>query len=77
MEDIDELIAGTNELLAATSSWLEAVCQFPWNGPEGFLPIIQRSVLKRQFENLETSVFLDAKPAHTLLFPCFVQHVKN
>jgi hypothetical protein len=52
------LVEGTRELLACLAPWLRQISIFDWDGPQGFQPVIRRSLLRRQFDSLEVAAEL-------------------
>jgi hypothetical protein len=47
------LLAGTRALLACLTQWLHQISTLDWDGTAGFMPVMRRSVLRRQFDSLE------------------------
>jgi hypothetical protein len=58
MIDRIQLLEGSRLLQAAVKPWLASVSTFSWDGSEGYLPVIRRSILRRQFDALEDVVAL-------------------
>ena len=58
MIDHTALIEGTRALIACTSPWMLEVSVLNWDGTQGYLPIIRRSILRRQLDSLEAIVGL-------------------
>lgn len=56
--DIDSLSAGVTSALAVVRDAVDAHSNLEWLASDGFLPIIRRSVLRRQFDAVETIVEL-------------------
>ena len=52
------LVESTRELLACLAPWLRQISIFDWDGAQGFLPVIRRSLLRRQFDSLEVAAGL-------------------
>lgn len=58
MTDRSSLLAGTRTLLAAVSKWQHDISALEWDGAQGFLPVIRRSILRRQLDSLAVAVEL-------------------
>ena len=58
MSDRMQLVESARALLACVSPWINEVSVVDWDRTAGFLPILRRSVLGRQFDALEVSVEL-------------------
>lgn len=58
MTDRSSLVAGTRALLAAVSTWQDDLSVLEWDGTQGFLPVIRRSMLVRQLDSLAVAVEL-------------------
>ena len=58
MSDRETLLAGTRTLLIAVSDWQRHLAFLDWDGTQGFLPVIRRSMLRRQVDSLAVSVAL-------------------
>jgi len=52
------LVAGVRELLVSIKPWLDEVSDFAWDGSQGYLTVIRRAALRRQFDTLEVSADL-------------------
>lgn len=51
--DREILVSGTRQLLASMADWMTLVTNFDWDGSNGYLKIIRRSALLRQFDSLQ------------------------
>jgi len=58
LTDRSSLAAGTRNLLNALSAWQRDVSVLTWDGTQGFLPIIRRSMLRRQLDSLAVALEL-------------------
>jgi hypothetical protein len=58
MTDLNNMIDRTRALLEVMSPWMPYVSALPWDGTHGYLPIIRRGSLVRQFECLEVALDL-------------------
>jgi Family of unknown function (DUF5677) len=58
MTDRTLLVEGTRALLESLSNWLREVSVLDWDGTQSFLPIIRRSMLRRQYDSLDIAVGL-------------------
>ena len=85
MSDRGSLLAGTRALLSCLSDWKREVSVLACDGSQGFVPILRRSILRRQLDCLEVAIDLvesqrgyAAVPLLRSLLPGFVAiHVES
>lgn len=58
MIDRAPLVENVRALLSGMSSWIDQASVLDWDGTQGYLPVVRRSMLRRQFESLGVAVSL-------------------
>src|ERR1700687_323014 len=61
MPDIDDLQTNVALVLQSMRSFVETASDMAWSASDGFLPIIRRAILRRQFDSLEGIAHLVAE----------------
>jgi len=61
MPDVEALQNNVQGVLDSMRSFVETASDLPWNPSDGFLPIVRRAILRRQFDSLEAISHLVAE----------------
>lgn len=61
MPDVEALQNNVQEVLDSMRSFVETASDLPWSPSDGFLPIVRRAILRRQFDSLEAISHLVAE----------------
>ena len=56
--DVEELKQSIQIIILEFQPWIKAVSQIAWNPEQGVMPLIERAILRRQFDCLDSIIYL-------------------